>query len=128
MNQTDLTTKETNIKYFGFSTLVAVVAYLVNTNIVEDLPRKLSESIFWLVVPIIILSTIASVLKKDTFLSWAKLTNYYFIISIIIILLTPTSTHGLDFVPIIKETMTIALASTYSVISLLLIVYKSFKK
>lgn len=120
--------KKINIMYVVISFLTVVLAYLVNTNFREDLPRKLSESIFWLVVPILFFSTITLVTKRSVFSIWVKMTNYFFISSVVIILLTPTSTHGLDFLPVVKETVTIALAGLYSVISLILILYKSLKK
>ena len=121
--------KKINSLYLGASFLVVVISYLVNTNFREKLLTiALSESIFWLVVPILVFSIITLATRKDTFLSWKKFTNYFFIISVIIVLITPTSTHGLDFVPLVKETVTIALASLYSVISLIIIFYKSLKK
>jgi len=121
--------KKTNVTYFLVSLLISLGAFLVNNNFRETFPRKLSESIFWLTIPIFVFSVINFFLKKiDILSSWVRFTNYYFIIALIIILLTPTSTHGLDFVPFVKETVTIALASTYSIISLFLIIYKSLKK
>jgi hypothetical protein len=120
--------KKNNFVYVLSSFLFAIISYFVNVNYREDLPRKLSESLFWLVVPIFIFSIITLITRKFIFLSWAKMTRYFFTISIIIILITPTSTHGLDFVPIVKETVTIVLASIYSVLSLFLIIYKSLKK
>jgi len=109
--------------------MVIIVAYLVNTNFRDkSLTIALSESMFWLVIPILFFSIVTLVLRRNIFLSWIKMTNYFFIISIVIILIIPTSTHGLDFFPLVKETMTIILASIYSIISLSLIIYKSLKK
>ena len=120
--------KKVNIIYLMVSFLITLASYLVNVNFRETFPRKFSESIFWLTVPILVFSVITFTLKKSIFLSWARTTNYLFCIFIVIILFTPTSTHGLDFFPIVKETVTIVLAILYSVISLVLIIYKSFKK
>ncbi|MDP2693239.1 MAG: hypothetical protein Q8O88_06445 [bacterium] len=124
-----LTDKKENIIYLIVSFLVTLISYLVNINFREKLLTiALSESIFWLVVPILVFSIVTFATKKDTFISWKKITNYFFIISVIIVLITPTSTHGLDFVPLVKETVTIVLASLYSIVSLILIFYKSLKK
>lgn len=120
--------KKINIIYLISSILLVLVSYLINTNFRDDLPRKLSESIFWLVAPILIFSVLTFFIKKATFSSWKNMTNYFFIFSIIIILITPTSTYGLNFSPITKETVTIILVGLYSFISLSLILYKSFKK
>lgn len=127
-NANGLKEKTKNIIYIVVSFLIVVSAYFVNINFKEDLPRKLSESVFWLVVPILIFSIITLMTKRSVFSIWAKMTNYFFISSVVIVLLTPTSTHGLDFFPVVKETVTIALASSYSIISLILVLYKSFKK
>lgn len=120
--------KKVNFIYLISSISVVFISYFINTNFREDLPRKLSESVFWLVIPIVIFSIITLFTQKNTFLVWKKITNYFFTVSIVIILFTPSSTHGLDFLPIVKETVTIVLASLYSIISLGLILYKSFKK
>ena len=120
--------KKAKIFYLTTSIFVIVISYIVNSNLRETLPRNLSESIFWLTVPVFIFSIITLFTKNTAFQLWAKITNYLYIFFIFIILLTPTSTHGLDFLPIVKETVSIALAILYSIISLILILYKSFKK
>ena len=120
--------KKLNIIYLIVSFFLVVISYIVNVNLREKLLTiSLSESFFWLAMPVLIFSIITFMMKKNTFLIWAKMTNYVFIISLVIVLLTPTSTHGLDFVPIIKETVSIGLAILYSIISLLLIFYKSLQ-
>ena len=120
--------KKINILYLIVSFFLVVISYIVNVNLREKLLTiALSESIFWLVVPVLVFSIVTFMMKKSTFSSWAKMTNYVLIISMVIVLLTPTSTHGLDFVPIIKETVSIALAILYSVISLLLVFYQFLK-
>ena len=120
--------KKINIIYLIASFLIVVTSFVVNVNFRETFSRKLSESIFWLTIPILVFSIITFMIKKSVFLSWAKVTNYLFVVFVVIILLTPTSTHGLDFIPIVKETVTILLASLYSIISLFIILYKSLKK
>ena len=121
--------KKINIVYVVIFSLAAVISYLVNVNLREKLlVITLSESFFWLAAFVLFFSITTLFFKRSVFLSWVKITKYFLIISIIIILLTPTSTHGLDFFPIIKETVTIMLISLYSIISLFLIIYKSFQK
>ena len=121
--------KKINIIYVVIFSLAAVISYLVNVNLREKLlVITLSESFFWLAAFVLFFSITTLFFKRSVFLSWVKITKYFLIISIIIILLTPTSTHGLDFFPIIKETVTIMLISLYSIISLFLIIYKSFQK
>ncbi len=121
--------KKANTTYLGISCLVVIIAYLVNINFREkSLTIALSESIFWLTVPVLIFSVINLFFKGSIFVSWAKFTKYFFIVSLAIILMTPTSTHGMDFLPIVKETVAVALAILYSVASLFLITYLSFRK
>lgn len=123
-----LINKRVNIIYFVVSFLVVVMSYLVNINIREKLLIiALSESIFWLTVPILFFSIVTFLTRNSIFLIWKKVTNYFLIISIVIVLFTPTSSHGLDFFPLVKETATIVLSSIYSIISLILIIYKSLK-
>jgi hypothetical protein len=76
---------------------------------------------------VFIFSVIAVFIKENAYIAWKKFTKYFLIFSVLVILITPTSTHGMDFFPIVKETVTFALALIYAVISLPLIIYKSFK-
>lgn len=118
-----------NLKYSLLSALIVIFAFYININFRDrSITIELSESFFWLTVPILVFSIITLFLKAEVFNSWIKFTKYYFIASVIIILITPTSSHGLDFFPIVKETVTIFLSALYSVISLFLIMSKFFKK
>ncbi len=123
----NFTLKKNNIIIFLISLTLILLAYYINTNYRDDLPRKLSESIFWLTIPISFYGLITLFLRDSVFRSWFKFTKYYFIISVLIVLIAPTSTHGLDFFPIVKETVTIFLSVLYSAISLILIIYKLIK-
>ncbi len=121
--------KKINIIYSIISLLIIVASYFINSIFFRDaFLKKFSESIFWLTVPVLCFSLITIFLKTSTFNAWRKLTNYFYLISLLIILITPTSTHGLDFVPFVKETVTILLAIIYSVVSIFLIIFKSLKK
>ncbi|HRH27135.1 MAG TPA: hypothetical protein PLZ99_03210, partial [Parcubacteria group bacterium] len=59
---------------------------------------------------------------------WKNFSIWWIPLSFVIITMFPTDTHGMDFVPIIKGTVSLLLSSLYSVISLVIILYKSFKK
>lgn len=79
-------------------------------------------------VSIFIFSLITYKLKDKTFNSWKNFTVWFIPLSFIFISFIPTDTHGMDFVPIVKGTVIIALTILYSTISLILIIYKSLKK
>lgn len=120
--------KKISVVYISVSLIVILVSFLINDESNVRLVKKLSESIFWLTVPVFITSIITLFLNENVFNVWRRFTNYFLVVAVVIVLITPTSTHGLDFFPIIKETVTIALASIYSIISLIIILYKSLKK
>jgi hypothetical protein len=121
--------KTNRLKYSLIFLLVLVVSYYVNTNYrYYDIVGALSEFTFWMGFSIFILAVISVFIKENAYTSWKKFTNYFLVFAVLVILITPTSTHGMDFFPITKETVTIALSALYAVISLPLIIYKSFKK
>lgn len=122
-----LLNKRSNFVYLITFAVVILISYLLNTYSGSSLVRKLSESSFWLCVPIFVFSLMTLFLNNSIFLTLRKFTNYYLIISVFVILITPTSAHGMDFLPIIKETVTITLSILYSLISLILILYRHFK-
>lgn len=120
--------KKNNIFYLLFFVFFLALAYFINVNFRSKLLYiALSKSLFWLCVPIFIFSIFTLFMNSSVFLAWRKFTNYYLIISIFIILITPTSTHGMDFLPIIKERVTILLAGIYSAFSFVVILYRYFK-
>ena len=81
-----------------------------------------------LFIPVFLFSLITFKLKESTFSLWRNFSVWAIPISLIIISFLPTRTHGLDFLPITKGTVIFSLTVLYSVISLLLIIYKSSKK
>ncbi len=117
--------RKTNLIYLGTSFLIATVA-----NIYTGKKILLSESIFWLTVPVLIFSVINLFFKGSIFVSWAKFTKYFFIVSLFIILLafTPASTYQPMLYPSDIGNPTLVLVILYSTVSLSLILYKSFKK
>jgi len=65
--------------------------------------------------------------KQHTFKSWLHLATWFIPLSILVIALTPTSSHAwmpLYFVG--KDTTTLILAGTFTVVSLLIILCKQF--
>jgi hypothetical protein len=79
-------------------------------------------------IPLFVFSVITYKLKDEVFISWKNFSIWWIPLSFVIITMFPTDTHGMDFVPIIKGTVSLLLSSLYSVISLVIILYKSFKK
>ncbi|KND48218.1 MAG: hypothetical protein AB201_01310 [Parcubacteria bacterium C7867-006] len=121
--------KKQSILYLVLSLLVLGISYYVNINMRDRLLTiALSKSVFWLAIPIMFFSLFSFFIRYSTFKSWSKFTLFYIVISILIVLISPNSTHGMDIYPATKENMTIVLASIYSVVSIILIIYKSFKK
>ena len=80
--------------------------------------------VFVIFIPILIFSLITYRLKEDTFLSWQKFTVIYLFIYLFIIIIAPWQ-HD-PFFPIEKEIMVMIFCSIYTLISLILITYKSF--
>lgn len=84
--------------------------------------------LFLLITPsILFFSLINFFLSKKVFYSWKKFTFYYILLYLIIILITPWYL-GDGFFNIQKFHISYLGAIIYSIISLILITYKSFKK
>lgn len=79
-------------------------------------------------VSVLIFSSITFKLKESTFLSWRNFSLWVIPLLIFTTFLFPRNTHGMDFFPILRGTVSIVLSLIYSIISLILIFYKSFKK
>lgn len=123
-----LNRKKKSLIYFLFFLLLVLVFYYFNSQRYLPDIRYISKILFWMAVPAFIFSLISVFLREEVTRSWRKFTNYFLPISIVVILLTPNSSHGMDILPLIKENVTILLVSVYSIVSLVLILYKSFKK
>lgn len=119
--------KKINIKFLSLFLLLLLVMYFININSGVYFLKKLSESIFFIIVPIVAFSVVTIFINQKVFLKWAKVTKYFFFSSLVLILITPTSSHGLDFFPVVKETIAIFLSILYSVVSLFFILYQSLK-
>ena len=79
-------------------------------------------------IPFFVFSIITYKLKESTFILWRNFTVWAIPISLVIISFVPTNTHGMDFLLLVKGTVILALTTLYTIISLILIIYKSFKK
>ncbi len=120
--------KNNSILYTLFFLISGALSFYININYrFYQITIELSEFVFWMSVPAFIFSVITLFVREEVARKWRKFSNYFLLASVVIILLTPNSSHGMDIYPLIKENVTIVLATLYSVISLLLILYKSFK-
>ncbi|MFZ2522945.1 MAG: hypothetical protein WAW92_01000 [Minisyncoccia bacterium] len=105
-----------------------VSAFIVNVEFrYYQITIDLSEFVFWMSVPAFIFSIIVLFLNENASKSWQKFTAYFMLISVAIILITPNSSHGMDIFSLTRENVTIVLASLYSIVSLILFLYKSIK-
>lgn len=75
-------------------------------------------------MPIFIFSLVTYYMKDDVFLLWRKFTIQYLVIYLLIIAIAPWQ-HD-PFFPVEKELMVMVLGSIYSLVSIILITYKSF--
>lgn len=88
---------------------------------------RLSALASLIFVPILFFALVSFMLEKqEIFASWIKFTAYFFIVNLLLVIVTPWY-WGDGFMNIQKETNTIGLAVLYAVISLVLISYKSYK-
>ena len=86
--------------------------------------RKLN--LFFIFLPIFIFTIIFINLNKRTFSSWKKFTLIYLVFYIIIYFLVPTQANG--YLWFQRETISFVGSIIYSLISLILIIFKSLKK
>ena len=94
-------------------------------NVNEDLANFLTLFSF----PIFLLSLILHFTREQVFRSWLKFARIFLPIAIALIVLTPSGSGGFSagFGGPDRETVTEELAALFSLISLVLIVYKSIK-
>ncbi len=85
-------------------------------------------SFTYIFISVFIFSVITYKLKDSTFTTWRNFSIWMVPISLIIIAFLPTRTHGMDFIPITKGTVIFLLTILYTLISLILIIFKSLKK
>ncbi len=108
--------------------------FTVNIGICESYASKCHDLSYLLLIytlsfiPFFIYSLITYKLKESTFDFWKKFSILWIALSLLVITFLPTSTHGMDYFPIVKGTVILFLTIVYSITSLLLIIYKSFKK
>jgi hypothetical protein len=87
---------------------------------------RVLKILFMITPAILFLSIINFFVSDRIFLSWKKFTFIYLLIYLLIIIIAPAT--GGDFIKIVKGTLGIFLSIVYFIISLFLILHKSFKK
>lgn len=136
MNNTDNWFTKKKVIYIG---LIGLLFFLFSyfskdLGICSNYASKCSDISYLFVIfsfifiPVFIFSILIYKLKDSVFLSWKNFSIWVIPIFLIAISFLPTDTHGLDFVPITKGTVIFVLTILYSVISFILILYKSLKK
>jgi len=116
-----------------FSVVIFVVAIiLVNSHVVGlcDCTDLLGETfgmpLFFFSIIIFIFSLILRKLPEYVFRSWWRFTKYYFIPTVILIVIFPVTADSM--IGPDREIMTWAMAILFLIISVILILYKSFRK
>jgi hypothetical protein len=79
-------------------------------------------------IPVFIFSLLTLKLKEHIFNFWRNFSIFIILMFFVVINFLPLNTHGLDFFPITKGTVMFFFTIIYSIISLILIIYKSLKK
>ena len=83
------------------------------------------EPYFFILIPILLFSTITYFIKEDVFKAWLKFTYYYIPIYVLVILLLSDNRGG-GFGPIFdSEFFAASLSGFYIIISLILVIYKA---
>lgn len=125
--------KKNRLIYGSIFLLVIIISYFINSNYYYyDFVRKFSEFTFWMSFSVFIFSVITVFIKENAHVSWRKFTKWFLVIAVLVILITPNSGNsggslGMNIYAIDKELVTFLLSGLYAVISLPLIIYKSFK-
>lgn len=126
-------TKKKIIIFSFFVTVTFFLFYYLNTVSScrhEKYCSSITEYVVIYLLPFIsvfIISLIVFRLQEPVFSSWKNFSMWVIPFVIVIITIFPTRTHGLDFFPIIKGTVSVVLSIIYLAISVILIIYKSLK-
>ncbi len=128
-------------KIFFYASLLGCIIFLVSIFVDITVPvdvcyggefcgdvSELLTIYFLIFIPVLFFSLVTFKISNRFFSIWKNFSVFAVPITIIVISIFPTFTHGMDFFPIIKSTVALALAVLYSIISLILIIYKYFKK
>lgn len=87
--------------------------------------NEIIQVIFFLSIPVVIISFVLLFLREQVFNAWSKFAVIFLPVAVILIIITPTTKKTIiDFD---KESVTLLLASIFLITSLLIIFIKSFK-
>ncbi len=124
--------KKSELYMAFFMFLVYIISYYARAFNLPDSYVDLCCSddkvlnIFFIFVPFFVITIILNFIKDKNWNSWKKFTVYFFTIYFIIYFLFPTTGDG--FIWFQRETVVFFGSILYSIISLILILYKYFKK
>lgn len=119
-------TKNKKILPIVFSLGMIVIAYFFNENFRYLISKDTSESIFWITVPIFVFSIIVFFLNTSMWNLWFKFSLFFYAFALIISFFPLSTTR--DFAPSIQEIFIYIFSILYTIISIILIIYKSIKK
>jgi len=132
-------TKKRILIVFSITTILLVILYsnisytLCKTNFYLEICREIRDvsnffTVLFFITPIILFFLAITVkMREDTFFLWRKFTLTYLLIYLFVIIITPWY-FGDEFLHIGKGAIALILSCIYFVVSLILIIYKSFKK
>ncbi len=118
----------------GTSLIQIVSRYSVNLGICNNYASRCTDFSSLIVIysfiflSAFIFSLLTYKLNERIFVSWRNFSLFFISISFIVITFIPTNSIGFDIFPVTKGSVILFLTIAYSIISLLLILYKSFKK
>jgi|GEM_PF-2153114 len=127
-----------NKKCVLFFSLTLVILNTIATNTVNfgicpGYPTRCFDkadliiSYTYIFIPVFFFSLITFFTKPEVSRPWIVFSFFMVPLSLILISFLPTYTHGLDFVPLTKGTAIFGLTVLYSLISLILIIFKSIQ-
>ena len=76
-------------------------------------------------IPVLVFSLIIYFIKEEVFVLWKRVTSWWATITVILVMLSPTE-HA-DLIGFEKKSVLFILSIFYTLISLILIAYKSYK-
>jgi len=118
------------ISLLGSLIFFCVLFYINNFYLKADYSCGIYCDTFWIFslifIPILIGSIITYKMKSYVFSNWIKFTFWFFIFSFLILLLVPFKCDV--YLRICKESLTWFFSVIYSLISLILIIFKSLEK
>ncbi len=121
-----LKNKKQQIIIFLLCFILIFLTYFVNKDFSFYIDRDFSEIVFWVLIPITIFSFIFIFIKSKIWILWFKFSFIFSLISFFMIIFSPTDDG--DFFISTQSLFIILYNVLYSLISLGIIIYHSFKK